>query len=273
MFKPPTIYWVIGRWFKQNFGRFSCRQRRPDTMCKSKDVAQALSVFWGTWLASGFSHDNDGPKNKATSSTGIQYTSIRNKDGSITVTLTVTAKLVNLSGNSTIDVNTLSTKINEKGYTFKGTYLWNRGPSKNKSKIETINLYVTLNIIPVQSAKEIGKDDYAIGIVPKISNCDNQVAGGCAELYGKYAAVGLIYVSNVGVYVHEIGHLLGLDDRKLISDGGGIMHSEKSFFIPPSDVWTIAQSFVVDNLGKSGYYTPAKPSGKNFNQFIEDVKN
>gem|GEM_PF-2871559 len=51
---------------------------------------------------------------------------------------------------------------------------------------------------------------------------------------------GLIYASNIGVYVHEIGYLLDLDDRKKDSDGGGIMHPPKSYFIPPSDVWTIA---------------------------------
>ena len=191
-----------------------------------------------------------------------QYFSVRNKDGSITITLTVAVKLINLSSTkSTLDLNGLATKIEENGkQILKGSTTWNRVLPNGKSKLEQINVSVMLSINPVNSLKEISKGDYAIAIIDHFAGDQTKFKEqGKADMNGMYAAV--IGSAKVGVYVHEIGHLINLDDNystKTNNPGTGLMGMANGqlTFITRSDVFDLATPYITGRLNTSGLYPP-----------------
>ncbi|MCB0519888.1 MAG: hypothetical protein H6577_11735 [Lewinellaceae bacterium] len=148
----------------------------------------------------------------------IIYSTTRNNDGSITLNVTVRAKLINLS-HSQIGVGLEHSIESKAKNAFSGSFSYRNNIN--------VNVNFSLDLTLINNVSEIGENDHVIAITDDIPFQENSHPAGISKLEENIALVegSLSNTEKATVAAHELGHNLGLQDDYL--NTGNVMADVK----------------------------------------------
>ncbi|TCP27974.1 RHS repeat-associated protein [Tenacibaculum skagerrakense] len=139
----------------------------------------------------------------------IRITSTVDDDGNVSINITLTGKVIDLSSGNGFDAKTYAYNLqNRLSKVFSGTHKNADGTS--------VSVNFNAKITVAESEDDIGEDDHVFGIVDNLDKLDSEDADtpnnvfGRARLDGNIALIEKSYANKTNTSEHETGHLLGL---------------------------------------------------------------
>ena len=154
----------------------------------------------------------------------IDVSSKKNKDGSVTVNITVNAKLINLSSDKVLPLISRLSEIERgvKAFLNGKSGLKKRHLGGGKMENYSVEFNFSLNLELAKNLDDIEKDDHVIAIVDAIpertASVDDEPIdpGAVARRGGNLIAIEKRHHRDKSVLAHEMAHNLGLPDLERI---------------------------------------------------------
>ncbi|WP_410877601.1 RHS repeat-associated core domain-containing protein [Myroides sp. DW712] len=141
----------------------------------------------------------------------IKITNIKGKDGSQTMNVVITGKIIDLTASGNVHLPSYSNKIKSNlEKSLSGGFTANDGVK--------INVNVQMDLSIANKVSDIGDNDHVIGIVDSFTPTNSggiiSNKAGIAEMDGNVTLLKSSYLNGFNtVEEHEFGHLMGLDHK------------------------------------------------------------